>query len=81
MAKKEKTLLDKVGDILESAGKLAKAKKITSGALVGALFGGVLKLSEITQTFPQPADLAGNVIIFFAVLIIAADISRGGLLD
>ena len=82
MAKrKEKTTLEKIADILEAAGKLARTKKATSGALVAALFGGVLKLSEVTKTFPEPADLVGNVIIFFAVLIIAIDICKGGLLD
>ena len=82
MAKnKDKSVLDQVADVLDKAAKLARTKKATSGALVAALFGGVLKLAEITETFPQPADLVGNLVIFAAVLILAADIAKGGLMD
>ena len=43
--------------------------------------GGILKLGEITKTFPPPADLLGNVIIFAAVLFVVADVCKGGLFD
>ena len=79
--KKEKSVTERIVEVLESATKLAKQRKVTSGALIAALLGGVLKLTEVTKTFPPPSDLAGNIIIFFAVLIIAADTAKGGLLD
>jgi hypothetical protein len=68
-------------EFFEHLKKAVTQSKTTSGALIAALIGGLLKLAEITRTFPPPADLAGNIIIFFAVLIIAADTARGGLLD
>lgn len=77
----KKNILDKLADILSSSEKVLRGRMTTSGAVVAALFGGVLKLTEVTKTFPAPADLFGNVIIFIAVLIIVTDICRGGLFD
>jgi hypothetical protein len=81
MAKQENTL-DKLAKVLDRAAKLLRGPyKTVSGAVLAALFGAILKLSEITKTFPPPADLVGNIIIFAAVLFIAVDLCRGGLLD
>lgn len=55
--------------------------KLAKVGVVAAIFGALLKLTEVTQTFPAPADMIGNVIIFIAVLVIVADIAKGGLLD
>ena len=82
MAEQEKSALKKVADALEKAAKLMRGPyKVASGAVVAAAVGGLLKLSEITKTFPPPADLLGNIIIFFAVLLFVIDIARGGLYD
>lgn len=76
------TTLDKLAKVLNSAAKLLKGPyKTVSGAVVAALFGAILKLTAITETFPPPVDLIGNIIIFAAVLFIAVDPCRGGLLD
>lgn len=81
MAKQENTL-DKLAKVLDRAARLLKGPyKKVSGAVVAALLGAILKLTQITETFPPPADLIGNVIIFAAVLFIAVDLCRGGLLD
>ena len=55
--------------------------KLAKVGVVVAIFGALLKLTEVTQTFPAPSDLIGNLVIFLAVLIIVADIAKGGLLD
>ena len=55
--------------------------KVASAGVVAAIVGGILKLTEITKTFPYPADMVGNVIIFCAVIGIAIDLAKGGLLD
>ena len=86
MAKKksgasEKSALDKVGDMLENAAKVVKSRKTTAGALVAAVLGGIIKLTVVTQTFPEPFDVVGNVIIFAAVLMVVIDLCRGGLED
>jgi hypothetical protein len=81
MAKKENTL-DKIAKVMDKAARLLKGPyKTVSGAVIAALFGAILKLTEVTKTFPPPADLIGNIIIFAAVLFIAVDLCRGGLLD
>ncbi len=76
-----RSLLDQISRFLEASAKILKSEKAISGAVVTAVIGGVLKLGEITRTFPPPADLLGNVIIFAAVLFIVADLCRGGLFD
>ena len=80
MAKK-RSFLDQVSRFLEASAKVMRAEKAVSGAVITALIGGVLKLGEISQTFPSPADLIGNVIIFAAVIFIVADVCKGGLFD
>lgn len=79
---KRKSTLDKISDILGKASKLLKGPhKVASGVVVAAIIGGLLKLSEITKTFPEPADMIGNIIIFFAVILLVVDIAKGGLYD
>ena len=77
----EKSALDKVGNLLENAAKVIKTKKVTAGALMAAVLGGMIKLTVLTETFPQPFDVVGNVIIFAAVLMVIIDLCRGGLED
>jgi hypothetical protein len=79
--KKEKSALDKVGDLLENAAKVVKSRKTTAGALMAAVLGGIIKLMVVTETFPAPFDVVGNVIIFVAVLMVVIDLCRGGLED
>ena len=82
MAAKQKNTLDKVSDILTKAGKLLKGPhRVASGALVAAALGALLKLTEVTETFPPPSDMIGNLIIFIAVLLFVFDIAKGGLYD
>jgi hypothetical protein len=57
------------------------AYRITTGAVVAAIIGGLVKVGELTKTFPQPADSIANAILFVAVLFIVADICKGGLFD
>ena len=76
-----KSALDKVGDLLENAAKVVKSRKTTAGALMAAVLGGMIKLTVLTETFPQPFDVVGNVIIFAAVLMVIIDLCRGGLED
>lgn len=79
---KRKSTLDKISDILTKAGKLLKGPhKVASGAVVAAIFGGLLKATSLTQTFPEPWDMLGNVIIFIAIILIVIDIAKGGLYD
>ena len=59
MAQK-RSLLDQISRFLEASAKLLRTDKAVSGAVITALLGGILKLGEITQTFPPPADLLGN---------------------
>jgi hypothetical protein len=80
MAKK-KEAIDSISRFLEASAKVLRSEKSVTGAVITALIGGVLKLGEITKTFPPPADLLGNVIIFAAVLFIVADACKGGLFD
>ena len=76
------TTLDKLAKVMDKAARLLRGPyKTVSGAVAAAVFGAVLKLTEITKTFPAPADLIGNIIIFAAVLFIVVDLCRGGLLD
>ena len=79
---KRKSTLDKISDIFTKAGKLLKGPhKVASGAVIAAALGALLKLSEITKTFPPPSDMFGNIIIFIAVLLFIVDIAKGGLYD
>ena len=77
----KKSVLSEISRYLEALAKNARANKVISGAVISALLGGVLKLTEVTKTFPEPADLIGNIIIFAAILFIAVDICKGGLFD
>jgi hypothetical protein len=77
----KRSLIDQISRFLEASAKLLRTEKAVTGAVITALMGGVLKLGEISKTFPAPADLIGNIIIFAAVLFIAADICKGGLFD
>ena len=77
----KRSVLDQISRFLEASAKVLRTEKAISGAVITALLGGVLKLGEITETFPSPADLLGNVIIFAAVLFIVADVCKGGLFD
>jgi len=76
------TTLDKIAKVLDKAAKLLRSPyKVASAGVVAAVIGGIIKLQALTQTFPEPFDVVGNVIIFVAVLMIALDLARGGLLD
>lgn len=77
----KKSVLEQISRFLEASAKILRAEKAVTGAVITALIGGVLKLGEISKTFPPPADLLGNVIIFAAVLFIVADACKGGLFD
>ena len=77
----KRSFLDQISRFLEASAKVLRSDKAVSGAVITALLGGILKLGEITKTFPPPSDLLGNVIIFAAVLFIAADVCKGGLFD
>jgi hypothetical protein len=57
------------------------AYRVTTGAVVAAIIGGIVKVGELTKTFPQPADTIANAILFVAVLFIVADICKGGMFD
>ncbi len=63
----------------------AKKKKqkypIAAAGVVAAIIGGFLKATVLTQTFPKPWDLWGNVILFVGLLLIVYDVARGGLYD
>ncbi len=74
-AKKDKSVWKEIVKVVKGP------YRITSGAVVAAIIGGMIKLGEITKTFPQPADTLANVIIFIAVLLVIADICKGGLFD
>ena len=80
-SKKEESETEKFGKMLEKLGKTIRTRKVTTGALASACIGGMLKLTAVTQTFPQPMDMFGNILIFFAVLFFVADIAKGGLED
>jgi hypothetical protein len=77
----KRSFLDQISRFLEASAKVVRTDKLISGAVITALLGGILKLGEITQSFPPPSDLLGNVIIFAAVLFVVADVCKGGLFD
>jgi hypothetical protein len=81
MAKKKSTI-EKVANLFDKAARLLRGPyRAVSGAVIAAVIGGLLKLTEVTQTFPPPADMLGNIIIFIAVLAVVIDLCKGGLLD
>lgn len=55
--------------------------KLAKAGTVAAIVGAILKLTAVTNTFPYPADIFANVIIFCAIIGIAIDFAKGGLLD
>lgn len=77
----KKSLWDKFSEVLDKSSELMKGNKVAAGAVIAAALGGLLKLTEVTRTFPPPADLLGNIVIFFAVLFFVADLAKGGLYD
>ena len=55
-----------------------------SGTSSTATFAGAIRVVtpvKVETTFPPPADLLGNIIIFAAVLFVVADVCKGGLFD
>jgi hypothetical protein len=75
MAKKEKSVWKEVVKVIKGP------YRVTTGAVVAAVIGGLIKLADITKTFPGEAGTVANVIIFIAVLFVVADICKGGLFD
>jgi hypothetical protein len=75
MAKKKKTIIDQIKKAVTGP------YRVTTGAVVAAILGGLIKLLDVTETFPQPSDKIANVVIFIAVLFVVADICKGGLFD
>lgn len=63
----------------------AKKKKahypIAAAGVVAAVIGGMLKATVLTETFPKPWDVYGNLILFLGLLLIIYDVARGGLYD
>jgi len=79
---RKRSTLDKIASIFSNAAKVLRGPhKVAAGTVVAAALGGLLKLTEITKTFPAPADLVGNLIIFIAVILFVLDIAKGGLYD
>jgi hypothetical protein len=79
---KQKSTLSEVSDMLTKTASLLRGQyKVTSAGVVSAIIGGLIKLNVLTETFPKPFDVVGNVIIFVAVLMVVIDIARGGLMD
>jgi len=74
-AKKDKSVWKEIVKVVKGP------YRITSGAVVAAILGGLIKLTDVTKTFPKEADVIANVIIFIAVLFVVADICKGGLFD
>ncbi|MBI4021079.1 MAG: hypothetical protein HY369_02460 [Candidatus Aenigmarchaeota archaeon] len=78
----KKSSLDKFADILDRTVEVLKGPhRVAAGAVIAAALGGLLKLTEVTKTFPPPADLAGNLVVFFAVIFFVADVAKGGLYE
>ncbi len=46
--------------------------KTAKVGVVTALVGGIFKAISLTETFPQPFDTIGNVVLFLAFLIMLA---------
>jgi len=63
------------------AKKKKKQYPIAAAGVVAAVIGGLIKATVLTETFPKPWDLYGNVILFVGLLLIVYDIARGGLYD
>lgn len=79
--KKDKDILDKVIEVLNKVNKVRKPYRLASAGVVAAVLGTLLKATALTQNFPEPYDTLGNFVLFIAILLIVADIARGGLLD
>jgi hypothetical protein len=78
MVKKEKPILDKIVDAFLGEKRDHKLAKV---GVVSAMFGALLKAIVLTETFPKPWDVYGNLILYVAVLLVVADIAQGGLMD
>ncbi len=63
------------------AKKKRKEYPIAAAGVVAAVLGGLLKATALTQTFPKPFDVYGNLILFLGLLLIIYDVARGGLYD
>lgn len=63
------------------AGKKKKQYPVAAAGVVAAVIGGLVKATVLTQTFPKPYDVLGNLILFLGLLLIVYDIARGGLYD
>ena len=55
--------------------------RLAKAGTVAAIVGAILKLTAVTGTFPYPADVLANVIIFCAIIGIAIDFAKGGIMD
>lgn len=78
----KKGLLERLGDLLTKAGNVfKKPSRVASGAAIAAIMAGLHKLPAITETFPYPANAFGNIVVFFVVLFLVADVAKGGLYD
>ena len=85
MAKKKKEdkpdLLDKIISALTEVNKIRKPHRLATAGVVVALVGGITKAVVLTETFPQPWDIAANAILFIAFILIVLDYIKGGILD
>ncbi len=63
------------------AKKKRKQYPIAAAGVIAAVLGSLLKATVLTQTFPKPYDLYGNLILFLGLLLIIYDVARGGLYD
>lgn len=63
------------------AKKKRKDYPVAAAGVVAAVLGALLKATVLTQTFPKPFDVYGNLILFLGLLLIVYDVARGGLYD
>jgi hypothetical protein len=73
--------MKKIDSIINKIKKLQKPHKMAAVGVVAAIIGGLIKATALTQSFPEPYDSWGNLILFAALLLIIADIAIGGLYD
>lgn len=82
-AKKEpkKDVLDKLTDLLTQVNKARKPYKLATAGVVSAIIAGLLKAESLTSTFPEPWNTYANAILFLAIVVMAIDFMRTGLMD
>lgn len=79
--KPKKDFLDRLIDLFHGTDKQKKPYKLATAGVVSAITAALIKAEVLTKTFPEPWNTYANAILFLAILAMAVDFMRTGLLD